>query len=414
MFSRAFKKVNADLNYGYVIVGAAAVIFIISFGVHYSFGVFFKPMSSEFGWSRSLTSGAFSLSWIIHGVSAIWLGRVNDRYGPRRVLILSGSLLAGGYILTTMVREAWHFYLTYGVLVGIGTGGMYIPLISTVARWFVRKRTSMTGIAVAGAGLGTFVIPLVANRLIAVFDWRTTYIILGVAVLFIVLSASLTLKRDPSQIGRLPYGAEPADGVHIHQDRIGLTLRQALRTRQFWMICAIYFCFGFFTFAFLVHIAPHATDLGMSSATAANFVAAIGIASIIGKVFLGQLGDRIGNRNIYTICFLAVSLAITFTQLIAWPWLLFPFVVVIGLAYGGCSASHSPLIATFFGLKAHGQIIGAANNGYTIGATIGPLAAGYFFDRTGSYQISFYVVALVAGIGLILTLFLKPDRSTCA
>lgn len=401
-------KPDAGLFYGYVIVASTVVIFAAAFGVHYSFGIFFKPMANEFGWSRSMMSGAFSLSWLLHGISAIFLGRWNDRYGPRMVLVFSAILLSSGYLLTTWIRSPWQFYATYGVLVGIGTGGIYVPLVSTIARWFVVSRTRMTGIAVAGVGVGTFAVPLIADRLIMAFGWRTTYEILGVAVFVIVVLFSLVLKRDPTLSGQHPDGAYTAANFSGSPDGVGLSLPEAMRSIQFWNICAQFFCFGYFTYSILVHIAPYSTDQGLSTVTAAFFVSVIGMASIIGKVLLGRLGDSIGNRNIYSLCFVMVVVAIGSALLLPAHLIGYPFVAAVGLAYGGCSASHSPLIATHFGLKAHGQIIGAANNGYTIGATIGPLVSGYLFDITGGYRLSFLLVAVAAGVGLLLSRFLKP------
>ena len=402
---------GSDFFYGYVVVTAAVVIFGVAFGVHYAFGIFFKPILSEFGWSRALTSGAFSISWLFQGVSSIIMGRMNDRYGPRVVLILSGSLVAGGYLLTTRITAAWQLYMFYGVLVGFGTGGIYVPLISTIARWFVARRSAMTGIAVAGIGIGTFFIPLVANQLISIYDWRTAYSILGIAVLIVIVLASLFLKKDPAQTGQFPDGHSEIGGDQRQKEDEGYSLKEAFYTRQFWLVCGFFFCFGFYTYAILVHISPHATDLGLSTTTAARFVAAIGMASIIGKVLLGNLGDRIGNRNIYIICFILVAASLLLTNRTKETWVLYLFVIAFGLAYGGCSASQSPLVATLFGLKSHGLIMGTVNNGATIGATIAPLLTGYLFDVTGSYQAAFLLVALIAVIGLALTIALKPKMS---
>ena len=157
--------------YGYAIVAAASVILMAAFGTHYAFGVFFKPILNEFGWSRMLVSGAFSISWLFHGVSSMVMGRLNDRLGPRFVLTVSGIILAAGFLLSTGIDAVWKLYIFYGALVGIGSGGIFIPLVSTIARWFVLRRTIMTGVAVAGIGVGTLVVPLIASRLITIFNW---------------------------------------------------------------------------------------------------------------------------------------------------------------------------------------------------------------------------------------------------
>lgn len=379
-----------------------------AFGVHYAFGVFFKPMLKEFGWSRMLISGAFSLSWLLHGVSCVVMGRMNDRYGPRPVLVVSGVLLAGGFLLTTGIDAAWQLYLFYGGLIGIGSGGVFIPLASTISRWFILRRTVMTGIAVAGIGLGTLLVPLVANQLIAIFDWRTAYAALGIAVLLIIVGASLFLKRDPSEIGQQPYGYHQSQDSPLVQDNAGFTLREAAGTPQFWILLGAYFCFGFFVYSVLVHLAPHATDLGLSMATGARLVAAFGVASIFGKVVLGNVGDRIGNKGIFLICFALVAVSSVWVSGIRHTLGLYFFSLAIGISYGGCSANYSPYVAALFGLKSHGHISGVANNGFTIGAVVGPLVPGYLFDLTQSYRLSFYIIAIMAVIGFILIVALKP------
>ena len=231
---------------------------------------------------------------------------------------------------------------------------------------------------------------------------------MGIGVLIIIVGGSFFLKRDPSKYGQLPYGHCQSQTDRLQQDDIGFTLKEAAGTLQFWLMISLYLCFGFFTYAILVHISPHATDMGVPIATAANLVAAIGMASIFGKVVLGNVGDRIGNRNIFLLCFALVAVSSVWVSGNRQTWALYLYALAIGVAYGGCSASFSPLVAFLFGLKSLGQIAGIANCGYAMGAMVGPLSAGILFDLTGSYRVFFYVIAFVAMIGFVLTIGLKP------
>lgn len=402
---------DSGFFYGYVVVIAAFVIYFFVFGIHYTFGVFLKPMIAEFGWGRGVTSGAFSLSWLLQGFSAILMGRLNDRFGPRVVLTVCALLLSAGILLTTRIHAGWHLYLSYGVLIGFGTGGVYVPIVSTIARWFVARRSTMTGMAVSGIGLGTFLLSPTANYLISVYGWRTAYTVLGIALLVVILSAVRFLRRDPEEIGQLPYGNQyethgPGPGRHTTY-----TLRQAARTEEFWIVFGMFFCFGFCFSAVMVHIAPHATDIGQSAGTAAGLVASIGIASIAGKILLGGLGDRLGSQRIYVICFSMMVVSLLWLTIVRETWPLYAFAMVFGLAYGGNATSQSPLIAALFGLRSHGVIMGSVNNGFTIGATLGPVAGGSLFDRIGNYEAAFLVIAGVALSGLLLTLCLRSGRS---
>ena len=396
--------------YGYIIVIASFIIYLAVFGVHYAFGVFLKPMLTEFGWSRAITSGAFSLSWLMQGVSAIVMGKLNDRYGPRVVLTICGILLSSGFLMTTQIDARWQLYLFYGGFIGAGTGGVYVPLVSTIARWFTSKRNTMTGLAVSGVGFGTFLFSPVANYLISAYDWRTSYTILGITLLVTILFAAQFLRRDPEKMGQIPYDNQESIKIKQDDDRV-YSLKEAIITRKFWLVFSMFFCFGFCFSSIIVHIAPHATDIGKSTATAASLVATIGIASITGKVLFGRIGDRIGNRSIYMICFSMMVFSLLWLTPTRQTLLLYLFAVVFGLAYGGNATSQSPLVATLFGLQSHGIIMGTVNNGFTVGATFGPFVSGALFDKMGDYEAAFLMSAFLSFMGLMLSILLKPKKA---
>jgi len=382
-----------------------------TFGTRFAFGVFFKPMLTEFGWTRALTSGAFSLSMVVEGLLGIVMGGLTDRLGPRIVLTLCGCLLGLGYLLMSRVGAIWQLYLFYGVIIGIGMSGAVVPLLSTVARWFVKRRSMMAGIVLTGTGLGTLIAPPVASWLISVYDWRTSYIILGGAVLVVVVLGAQLLRRDPAQMGQRPYGENKGEERGLKLGTEGFSLREAVYTRQFWVVFAMFLCFGICTFAIMVHIVPHATDLGISAASAANILAAIGGASIVGKVVLGNAADKIGIRQVFLICFLLWSASLFWLVPATEMWVFYLFAVVFGFAHGGIVASHAPILAGLFGLGSHGLILGVGGLSVTFGAAVGPFLAGYIFDITDSYQTAFLVCAAIAIVGLILTVVLRPITS---
>jgi len=397
--------------YGYIVVMAAALIMIAVYGVHYSFGVFFKPVLTEFGWTRAMTSGAFSLAWLAHGLIGIVMGGLNDRLGPRIVLTICGLLFGLGYLLMSQVASIWQLYIFYGLIIGSGLGGVYVPLTSTVARWFIVRRGAMTGIIAAGIGIGTLVAPPVANWLIATCEWRVSYIILGLVVLVVVVLGAQFLKRDPTMVGQRPYGELDVREPGTETGDTGFSLKEAVYTGQFWLATFMFFCFGFGMYSIILHIAPHATDLGISATSAASILAAIGGASIVGKLLFGHVTDRIGSRAVYIIGFILLSACLLWLIPASEMWMLYLFVFVFGLAYGALGTAQPPLVAWLFGIRSHGLIYGVCTNGFTLGGAIGPIIAGYIFDVTGSYQLAFLLCATVGVAGLILTLVLKPVRS---
>ena len=396
--------------YGYTVVVAALCIMVVIWGTYFAFGVFFKPVLTEFDWTRAVTSGAFSLAMVVQGLIGIAMGGLTDRLGPRIVMTLCGILLGLGYLLMSQIGTVWQLYLFYGVIIGIGMSGSFVPLASTVARWFVARRGMVTGIVVAGIGIGTLIGPPVASWLISTYDWRTSYIIMGSLVLvFIVLVAQL-LRRDPAQMGQMPYGGKEGGEEGLKLATEGFSLKEAVYTRQFWLVFAVIFCFGFSVYTIVVHIVPHATELGISIASAATILAASGGLDIVGRVVLGSAGDRIGNRQVFIISFILLSVALFWVVPAKEIWMLYLFAAVVGFAHGGMGATEAPLVAGLFGLSSLGLIMGVVALGFTIGAGVGPFMAGYIFDVTGSYQLAFLVCAAIGIVGLVLTALLRPVR----
>jgi predicted MFS family arabinose efflux permease len=268
----------------------------------------------------------------------------------------------------------------------------------------------MTGIVIAGTSIGQLVGPPVTSRLIAAYDWRLSYIILGSVVLIFMVLAAQFLRRDPAQMGQLPYGENEGKQPGLKPDTKVFSLKEAAYTAQFWVIFGIFFCYGFGLFAIVIHIVPHAIELGISAMSAAYILASRGGASILGNYVLGGVADRVGNRWIFIIGLIMMSAALFWLVTAREMWMLYLFIVVFGFFCAGMAASESPLVAGFFGLSSHGLIYGVVHLGFTVGAAAGPFVAGYIFDLTGSYQVAFMVCAVVSIIGIILAAMLRSTK----
>lgn len=383
-------------------------------GPNTSFGVFFKPLIEEFGWSRALLSGAFSVSSIVQGFSGIYMGRLNDKLGPRVVMTICGLLIGVGLLLMSRINSAWQLYLFYVMIIGVGMGGSFTPMMSTVARWFVKRRSLITGIVSAGGGLSGFLLPPALTWLIFTRDWRFSYIVLGILVLVIVLTAAQFLRRDPVKMGLTPYGevkglkAEPGAGT------AGLSLQEAVHTRQFWMAVTMFFCTAFSLSVINVHIVAHITDLGISATTAANILAVNNGSFIVGGIILGIFADRIGIRQGYLLSFIITAAALFWLLTIRETSLFYVAIVIFGLGSGGGNTMESPLVAELFGIKSHGFILGVCSLFFLLGSAVGPFIAGYVFDSSGSYQLAFIISALLCILGILMTLILRPIKDTSA
>jgi MFS family permease len=396
--------------YGYLIVGASLLIMSIMWGGYYAFGVFFKPVLNEFGWTKAMTSGAFSLASILNGLLTIAAGRITDKFGPRMVMTVCGLFLGLGFMLMSQMRDIFHLYLFYGIFIGVGMSGSFIPLTSTVARWFSKRRGLMTGIVTAGTGIGALIGPPVASRLISIYGWRTSYFILGgISLLTVVLSAQL-IKRDPKQVGRVPYGENQIEEGRWNLRVEGFSLREAVHASQFWIFCMTGFCYGYCVFAIMVHMTPHAIESGIPAIRAANILATIGGLAILGKVLLGRAGDIVGNRRTLMLGFILMSVALIGLVSAKIGWMLFLIAGLFGFAYGGIAVSHSPLVAELFGLRSHGLIFGVFAVSVSWGAATGPFLTGYLFDVTNSYQMAFLLCAIIGLTGILSAVFLRQSR----
>jgi MFS family permease len=401
---------NTRFFYGYIVVAASFLIMMVSYGIFYSFGIFFKPLIYEFGWTRAVTSGAFSLSWIMHGSAGLFIGALYDRFGPRIAITLCGLLAGTGYLLISQVTAIWHLYLIYGVLIGVGSH-TFVPLMAVVAKLFVQRRTAMTGISTVGIGLGSLIVPPLANKIILAYDWRVSFIVLGALVLVVVISAAQLLRQDATRVEQLANNKSKTieDSSKLETESFSFT--EAIATRQFWIIFGMIFCFGFCILVIQVHIVPYATDLGISANSAALILATVGGSSILGRIVLGGVGDRIGNRRAYIIVFVMMALALLWLMPSRDAWSFYLLAFIFGLAYGNGVAQESPLVAKVFGLTSLGSILGVIVLSFGIGAAVGPVLAGYIFDVTGSYHIALIMTAAISVIALVLTILLRPIKS---
>jgi MFS family permease len=396
--------------YGYVVVAAAFFIQFMAWGINNSFGVFFNPLLTEFGWLRVTISGAVSMNFLVHGLVSIFVGGLNDRFGPRLIMTICGFFLGLGYLLMSSVNAVWQLYLFFGLIAGLGLSGMDVIILSTIARWFEKKRGTMSGLIKVGTGAGMLVMPIFVTWLITTHGWRNAFAVLGVLILVMIISLSQSLVRDPAKKGQLPDNEREADVGKMDTGEHGLSFRETVHTRQFWTVCAVYFLILTCVFTILPHIVQHAIDLGIPATSAASVLATIGGVSIAGRILMGSAGDRIGNRMALLICLIFLFAGLIWLQVAKSLWMFYVFATVYGFAHGGFFALVSPLVAGLFGTRSHGLIFGIVIFSSTIGGAIGPILAGHIFDVTMSYQTVFYILAALSITALILTASLKPVR----
>jgi len=382
-----------------IVLGACLTQFTI-IGLLFSYGLFFKTFEAEFGWSRTLLSSCISFAFLVMGVLAFFGGRLNDRYGPRVVLSITGTFCGVGYALMSQVSQAWQLFALFGLFVGVGMATHDVVTLSTIARWFQKRRGIMTGVVKVGTAAGQIAVPPTAAFLIATQGWRAALIILGLCAIVMLVTAALLMKSPP---------VDPASGPA--GNATGATFDEARRTRALWMMCAIQFSFFPTLTTVPLHIVVHGMDMGMTPALAAILLSVLGAASVAGRLTIGGMVDRIGGKRGLVLCFIPLIASLCAFLFTSVSEVLFVAVAVYGFAHGGLFTVMSPTVAEVFGLRAHGAIFGIILFFGTIGGASGPILAGWVFDVTGSYAVAFGSLAGLAALGLILVLGLPAMAS---
>ncbi len=381
-----------------VVFGACLTQFTI-IGLLFSYGLFFKVFEAEFGWSRTLLSSCSSLAFLMMGILAMAGGRLSDKFGPRRVLAFTGVIFGFGFALISQVSQAWQLFVIFGLFISLGLSTHDVVTLSTIGRWFERRRGMMTGVVKVGTAFGQMTVPPITALLILSFGWRVAVITLGASAIVLLLIAAFSMKNPP----------RPA-GPETDVAKSGLTFSQARGTRVFWTMCIIQLLFFPSVSTIPLHLAVHGMDLGIPPAIAATLLSVIGGASIAGRLAIGALVDKIGGRNSYAICFAFLILSLVAMMNITSHLPLFMVVALYGFGHGGFFTLVAPSVAEYFGMRAHGAIFGTVLFFGTIGGAIAPVLAGMSFDSTGSYFYAFLGLLILAVAGLALALSL-PRRT---
>lgn len=392
-------------------VAASFLIMTTAWGANRTFGVFLEPMLDDFGWTRAGISGAFTLAMLTIGTMSLVAGNLTDRVGPRAVVVGCGFFLGCGYILVSQVKNISQFYLFYGVITGIGLSGCLVPLMSIVVRWFVKRRALMSGILVAGPALGIVIVPLVSSFFIASYGWRNSYLIMGISVVIIIVVAALFLRRDPEERGLLPYGYEKEKTCNSVTKNDGLCLSEVLRNKQFWLLNYISFGDLFLINVVVVHLVSYAVSLDIPANAAASILSVAAGVSIPGRIIVGGVADKIGNRAALMMCLFMSIVAFLLLLIAKEMWLLYLFAIIYGFGLWASGSIVSPITAELFGLKSHGTILAFNILSHTIGGAVGPLLIGHIYDVTGSYQLGFIICMAISIAGFIAITLLRPIYS---
>jgi MFS family permease len=390
-----------------LILAAACCGGFVSFGslLVFTFGIFLKPLTAEFGWSRAEVSLAFTVAALTVAACSPYTGRLLDRY-PARYIVLPCMLIYGLAFgsLSLLTRHLWHLLAVFVVLGIVGNGTTQLGYARVISAWFDRGRGRALSAVMAGVGLGSIVFPPVAQALISAYGWRMAFAALGGAVLLLGIPLTAAFLYEPQQ-----RTAQEAWG---HPHSIHITVRSALRNSAFLSLTTALVLFSVATNGVIGHLSPLLTDRGFPAERAAATLALLGFASLSSRLLTGYLMDRFFAARavacMFTLCAAGI-LIVVFTHDV-WP--AYAGALMIGAGLGAESDAVPFLLSRYFGLRNFSELYGYTWSAYAVAGALGPLLMGRFFDRTHSYQ-----TVLLAFFGLVLMaalLFSSLPRYTTA
>jgi MFS family permease len=401
-------KRKSPFQYGWVIVGVSFVTLALAYGVWYSFSVFFVALLKEFGWSRSVGAGAFSICVIISSIISPLVGGIVYSIGPKKVIVLGSLILGAGLALCSLMQTWWQFYLFFSFIAaaGIGAAG-WVPNIMIIQDWFKEKRGLATGIISSGIGIGIFVCVPSVQYLITQWGWRRAYQVLALFIPLIIISLAIaflkkppeTPESSPTKIGISPTFIKDPLVVNEKWVSRSWSVRKALRTKQFWLLGISFFLGNLITQSVFTHQVAFFVDHGMKALFASYVVGLIGIMSLGGKIIWGALSDKIGREITYTMgcaCSMLSMILLILFSVFPLPTITYFFSLFFALGYA-VAATHPPLITgDIFGGQAFGKIFGSLMIFIGVGGAFGAWFAGFIFDLTGGYVPAFVFLILCA------------------
>jgi len=429
MITRAREK-GKNVFYGWWVV--LTCFFINAFGIgtfFYGFSTFFNPMINEFGWSRTLMSGVYSLSRLEGGIEGPIVGWLIDRFGAKRVMFFGISLAGLGYILLSQVHSPLSLYLIFGLTLSLGYDLGYVHATgATVTKWFIKKRGRAISILTTGNGIGGAIfVPLIA-LLIVKFGWRTSAVILGVATLLIPLPLSRLIRSTPEEMGLSPDGESPSikkgmagevvqkeekSAIFQSDKEQNFTIKEAIKTPAFWIYTGSMVLRACILSSIVIHQIPHLTDIGIPFQTASNVLGLMVLMSIPGRFIFGSLGDRFSKKFLLFLLCLLQAIGILIFIHAKTISLLYMFVLIYGTGYGGAIPLSIALRADLFGRKHYATIAGFTMTLTMIGTVSAPVLAGRLYDLTHSYDLAFYTfIVFILLSGTLFLLIPKPVKKS--
>lgn len=409
--------------YGWVVIAVTFIAVLMAAGIRAAPQTFIKPLEADFGWGRGAIASAVAINLVLYGAIGPIGGWLQDRRGPRVVMLVSLTLLGVGVAATSVMTQLWHFILIWGFIVGIGAGGMSSVLSATVAnRWFVKHRGVVVGILNSAGSTGQLIFIPVIMAIIVAWSWRTASMVLAALAAFIFVLVWWLMRNDPADVGDEPLGesggSEPARAPHPGRADAATgavspvtSVAQAMKSRTFWLLCGAYYICGGTTNGLIgTHMIPHALDIGITEGTAALTVGIMGFMNLFGTLGAGWLTDRMDSRKLLATVFALRGVSLFILPLVTDGSGMFVFAFIYGLDW---FATVPPVVAIAgdrFGRKSMGSIYGWIFLSHQLGGAMSAVGGGMIFEWLGDYNSAFIIGALMALTAAAMSLAIEKKE----
>lgn len=371
-----------------MVATATFVLLFLAYGNAYTFGVFFSELATEFGADRAESALAFSVLAGLYPMLSVVSGPAADRIGTRPICWFGMLAMGMGLLFASTANALWQVYVGYGLGVAVGIGFTFAPASAGVQRWFTRRRGLASGFSTTGVGISVLVLPSLVAAVIDLRDWRAAMMTLGVLAL-VLGSLAAFLMKDP---------ADSIRGTSATGRATRFDFKRALTSRGFVMfyLSSMFCCLSLFIP--FVHLITYSIDQGFAESVGIFLVAVIGVSSLVGRILLPAVSDRLGRRRSMVTIYFGVGISFFFWYIGGSTLVLSLFAIVFGVCYGGYVAMIAPVLAEYFGTERIGSVLGWFMSSVSVGGVLGPWFAGYAFDLWGSYNVP---ILLAGGFGLV-------------
>lgn len=418
----SLSKLTGRVFYGWWMLAAVFVLLALSGGSYFfGFSVFFNAILEEFGWDRATTALAFSIASLEGGLESLIIGPLVDKYGPRKIILVGIVLLGIGFFALSRINSIFTFYLVYMLLLGLGSNSANgVAPLAAIANWFIKRRTIAFGFLSAGYSVGGGVMVPLLGLLVESFGWRAAAVILCAIMFLAGIPLAMTVRHKPEQYGYNPDGMSDEDAKELQGDRDtgdihgapaprrnafeperDFTLKQALKTKAFWMLSLSFAFRNLSLSSVIAHLVPLLVSRGFHAQTAANVLGLTAMMGTPGRLIFGFLGDMLPKRALLITCFGLQAVGLWLLMTASTLPQVYVFAAFMGMSWGSVPILFS-LRAEYFGRTSFASISGFMQAVNTPASFAGPVFAGIVFDRTQSYDIAFlvFMAACLVSMGL--------------